>query len=72
MLFRSAWTATETYTGFVRSVNDLYVTLTPVDFMGERCQDITFRIADLELVAFGSEEEILYEQLDDYHHRGQH
>ncbi len=62
------WTATETYAGFASQVNDLYVTLRPVDFMGERCSEMTFRLTDVEMVSAGSEEERMYEQLDAYHY----
>lgn len=62
------WTATETFSGFVKQVNDLYVTLEPVDFMGGRCPEMTFRLTDIEMVSAGSEEERMYERLDDYHH----
>ena len=65
------WTATETCAGFVRQVNDLYVTLEPVDFMGSRCQEMLFRLTDVEMVSAGSEEERMYEKLDDYHHEKQ-
>lgn len=63
------WTASETYIGFVVQVNDLYMTLQPVDFMGERCAEMTFRLTDIEIASVGSEEERMYEQLDDYHHK---
>ncbi len=62
------WTASETYAGFATEVNDLYMTLAPVDFMGGRLPEMTFRLTDIEMVSAGSEEETMYERLDDYHH----
>ena len=63
------WTATETYAGFAKQVNDLYVTLEPVDFLGGRCPEMTFRLTDIEMVSADSAEEHMYEQLDDYHQK---
>ena len=63
------WTATETYVGFVSSINDMYLKLIPVDFMGERCQDMQFRLPDIEMVSICSEEEIMYEMLDSYYRK---
>lgn len=61
------WTASETYVGFVSQVNDLYLTLSPVDFMGQQCAEMTFRLNDIEMVSAGSEEERMYELLDHYY-----
>lgn len=61
------WTASETYAGFATQVNDLYVGLEPVDFMGRRCPEMTFRLTDIEMVSLGSEEEKMYERLERYH-----
>ena len=62
------WTATESYPGFVTQLNDLFVEIDTVDFMGERCLPMRFRLIDIEMVSIGSEEERMYEKLDNYHH----
>ena len=62
------WTATESYPGFVTQLNDLFVEIQTVDFMGERCPPMSFRLIDIEMVSIGSEEERMYEKLDNYHH----
>lgn len=61
------WTASESYAGFATQVNDLYVKMEPVDFMGRRCPEMTFRLTDIEMVSLGSEEERMYERLEKYH-----
>lgn len=64
----TVWTATESYAGFTTKANDLFVEIEPVDFMGRRCPEMTFRLTDIEMASVGSEEELMYERLDDYHH----
>lgn len=63
------WTASESYAGFPTQVNDLYLGLEPVDFMGRRCPGMTFRLTDIEMVSIGSEEERMYERLEEYHQK---
>ena len=61
------WTASESYAGFVTQANDLFLGMEPVDFMGNRCAEMTFRLTDIEMVSLGSEEERMYERLDKHH-----
>ncbi|MDO4547059.1 MAG: hypothetical protein Q4D04_03075 [Clostridia bacterium] len=65
----TVWTATECYSGYVAHVNDLFLELEPVDFMGRRCIAMTFRLIDLDMVSVFSDEEVMYERLDRYHNQ---
>lgn len=63
------WTASESYSGFVTQVNDLFLQMEPVDFLGRRCAPMSFRVADIEMVSLGSEEERMFELLEDHHRK---
>lgn len=63
------WTASESYSGFVTQVNDLFLQVEPVDFLGRRCAPMSFRVADIEMVSLGSEEERMFELLETYHRK---
>lgn len=60
----TVWTASESYTGFVGSLNDLHVTLTLLDFMGGACGEMPIGLHEIELLSFDSEEELMYEKLN--------
>ncbi len=60
----TAWTADEAFTGFVEQLDDLFVTLTLLDFMGQGCGQQKIKLMDIELASLGSEEELMYEKLN--------
>ena len=63
------WNASESFSGFVTHVNDLFLQMEPVDFLGRRCAPMSFRVADIEMVSLGSEEERMFELLEDHHRK---
>ena len=61
----TVWTRDESYTGFVDLVDDLRLTVGVLDFMWLNPMPVQFALRDLELMSIGSEEERMYEQLND-------
>ncbi len=60
----TVWTRDEAYTGFVQQVDDLRVSMDLLDFMGQRCATQALALMDLELCSLDSEEERMYELLN--------
>ena len=63
----TCWTEHEAFVGFVEELDDLYVTMTLFDFMGEICAAHKIRLMDIEMVSILSEEELMYEKLNAHH-----
>ena len=62
----TCWTALEACAGYIEQLDDLYATMTLLDFFGVSCAGCKLRLLDIEMVSILSEEELMYEKLNAY------
>lgn len=62
----TVWTREDAFTGFVTELDDLRLTIGVLDFMGQNPLATQFALRDLELMSSGSEEERMYEKLNEH------
>lgn len=61
----SVWTQEGVTIGKVREVNDLFLTMTPLDFMGQALPALTLGVRSLLMVSLDSAEEQMFQLLSD-------